>query len=205
VVPVKEETEMSFNVGAGREPELWKGLVAGAAGGIGATVAMTAFQSLWTHLYPRLRTANTNGRPDRPPDGTPMELLDAGTGTEEDAEMSESATEWAAAKLSRGFFGYELDSRERHLAGTAIHFGFGTAVGAVYGVMAEYSPAIVRGDGVPFGTGLMAVADDVAVPALGLSRPGRETPWSTHLYALCSHTVYGAVLEGIRRSLRRML
>ena len=191
---------MSFNSGARREPELWKGLVAGAAGGIGATLAMTAFQSLWTHLYPRSRTAGANGWTNRPSDGTPVEFRDGGTD-----EMSESATERAAAKLSRGFFGYELDPRERQIAGTAIHFGFGTAVGAVYGVMAEYSPAIVRGDGVPFGTGLMAVADDVAVPALGLSKPARETPWSTHLYALCSHTVYGAVLEGIRRSLRRML
>lgn len=194
---------MSF-FGGRREPELWKGLVAGAAGGIGATLAMTAFQSLWTHLYPRSRAARANGRPDQPSDRTPRDLPDTSTGAE-DGEMSESATERVAANLSRGFFGYELDPRERQIAGTAIHFGFGTAVGAVYGVMAEYSPAIVRGDGVPFGTGLMAVADDVAVPALGLSKPARETPWSTHLYALCSHTVYGAVLEGIRRSLRRML
>jgi uncharacterized membrane protein YagU involved in acid resistance len=49
----------------------------------------------------------------------------------------------------------------------------------------------------------MAVADDVALPALGVSKPPGETPWSTHLYALCSHAVYGTVLETLRRSLRR--
>jgi len=162
-------------------PNPWRGIVAGAAGGVGATVAMSAFQSLWTYAARRTHSGGANGSGEEP------------------------ATETMAGRLSKGFFGHKLDKRQKELAGTAFHFGFGTAVGAFYGAVAEFSPAIARGDGVPFATGLMAVSDEVAVPALGLSRAPRDRPMSAHLYTLCSHVVYGFVLETTRRAVRRAL
>ena len=162
-------------------PDPWKGILAGAAGGIGATIAMSAFQSLWTYVDRRVHAGSANGSEHVP------------------------ATVKAVERLSKGFFGYELDERQKELAGTAFHFGFGTAVGAFYGAVAEFSPAIARGDGVPFATGLMAVSDEVTAPALGFSRAPQERPMSTHLYALFSHVVYGLVLETTRRAVRRAL
>ena len=168
-------------------PDPWKGIVAGAAGGIGATIAMSAFQSFWRYVDRRL-------------------LVGGAKGTRSVEENEEAlATVKAVERLSKGFFGYELGEREKEIAGTALHFGFGTAVGAFYGAVAEFSPAIARGDGVPFATGLMAVSDEFAVPALGLSRAPQEKPMFIHLYALCSHVVYGFVLETTRRAVRRAL
>jgi hypothetical protein len=183
------------------KPELWKGMVAGAVAGLGATVAMTAFQSLWSYMDQRLRRDGSNG--DSAEDLTSEHLVWEGDGDGEVA--TESVTEKAAEKLARGFFGRELSERQRELAGSAIHFGFGTAVGTVYGAVAEYSEGIVRGEGIPFGTGLMVAADDVAVPALGLSESPQELPWSSHLYMLASHAVYGGILEALRRTVRRAL
>jgi len=162
-------------------PNPWKGILAGAAGGVGATIAMSAFQTLWTYVDRRAHKRKANDSEEAP------------------------ATVKAVERLSRGFFGYELDERQKELAGTAFHFGFGTAVGALYGAVAEFSPAIARGDGVPFATGLMAVSDEVAVPALGLFRPPPKKSMSLQLYELSSHVVYGLVLETTRRAVRRAL
>ena len=162
-------------------PDPWKGILAGAAGGVGATIAMSAFQSLSSYVDRRVDAGSPNGSEEAPP------------------------TVKALERLSKGFFGYELDERQKELAGTAVRFGFGTAVGAFYGAVAEFSPAIARGDGVPFATALLAVSDDVAVPALGLSHPPKGRQMSSHLYALCSHVVYGFALETTRRVVRRAL
>ena len=115
------------------------------------------------------------------------------------------ATGKALERLSKGFFGYELEKRQKDLAGTVVRFGFGTAVGVFYGAVAEFSPAIARGDGVPFATGLFAVSDDVEVPAHSFSGPPQGRQMSSHLYALCSHVVYGFALENRRRVVRRVL
>lgn len=162
-------------------PDPWKGFLAGAAGGVGATIAMSAFQTLWTYVERRVHAGSANGSEEAP------------------------ATVKAVERPSNGFFGYELDERQKGLAGSVVHFGFGAAVGAFYGAVAEFSPTIVRGDGVPFATGLMAVSEEVTTPALGLSRPSQEKPMSTQLYALGSHVVYGLVLETTRRAVRRAL
>jgi hypothetical protein len=168
-------------------PDPWKGILAGAAGGIGATLAMSAFQSMWRYVDRRFPVGSAEGT----------------RSVEENEEAP--ATVKVVERMSKGFFGYELDERQKEIAGTAVHFGFGTAVGAFYGAVAEFSPAIARGDGVPFATGLMAVSDEVAMPALGLSRAPKRKPMSIHLYALCSNVVYGFVLETTRRAVRRAL
>ena len=53
-----------------------------------------------------------------------------------------------------------------------------------------------------FGAVVWWVADNTAVPAVGLSKRPSAYPPSTHAYALSSHLVYGFVTESIRRVLR---
>jgi uncharacterized membrane protein YagU involved in acid resistance len=69
-------------------------------------------------------------------------------------------------------------------------------------VVAETFPSGAGGSGALFGTALWAAADEIAVPALGLSTPPIEHPPSTHAYALASHVVYGLTAETIRRMVR---
>jgi hypothetical protein len=79
----------------------------------------------------------------------------------------------------------------------------GTLQGAAYGGVTELTgtgggliPGLV------FGGALFAVADEVAVPALGLSGKPSESPLSSHLYGLAAHVVYGLSTELARRGLR---
>jgi uncharacterized membrane protein YagU involved in acid resistance len=66
-------------------------------------------------------------------------------------------------------------------------------------------PIVTIGNGVGFGTGVWLLADEVAVPAAGLSKPAQEVPLTTHIYALVSHLVYGWITETVRRAVRRVL
>lgn len=159
----------------GHAPEPLKGFVAGAAGGLAGTIVMTGLQMLMMKAMPR-----RNG----------------------DGERDEPATEKVADAVSEGIFGIELSENIRHAAGNVVHFGFGTSMGGIYGVACEYVPQASRGAGLPFGAALMVLADEVAVPALGLSRSPAQTPPAVHAYALASHLVYGAVAEVTRRAVR---
>ena len=59
--------------------------------------------------------------------------------------------------------------------------------------------------GLASGIGVWLLADEVAGPSAGLSKPVREVPLTTHLYALASHLVYGWITETVRRAVRAVL
>jgi uncharacterized membrane protein YagU involved in acid resistance len=67
------------------------------------------------------------------------------------------------------------------------------------------APFVTIGDGAGFGTGVWLLADELAVPRAGLSKPPKEIPLTTHVYALASHLVYGWITETVRRAVRRAL
>src|ERR671912_487071 len=64
-------------------------------------------------------------------------------------------------------------------------------------------PRATAAGGVPFGASLWAVADEGAVPALGLSRGPREASAGLLAYGLLSHCVFGITTELVRKSIRR--
>src|SRR5690348_3558119 len=129
-----------------REPDLWKGVGAGAAAGVAGTFAMSLFQKAWGRL------AGTGSRPrDRmhPPErGWPdsvQEVRQPGTRGPDDATVE------AAARISRTLLGRDLNPEERKVAGPLLHYLSGAAAGAVYGALAEVAPRVSAGGGVPFG------------------------------------------------------
>jgi putative membrane protein len=109
------------------------------------------------------------------------------------------ATVKAAQAVSRHVFDHELRDDEKAVAGNLAHYGMGIVSGATYGAVADVFPAAAMGRGLLFGTVLWLVADEVVVPALGLSKPASEYPASTHLSAWVSHVVYGITVEATRR------
>lgn len=129
-------------------------------------------------------------------------LFSASSGND---EKDEPATVKAAARISENVFGHQLTRDGKKIAGPAVHYTFGTLNGAVYGALAEASPGITAARGVLFGAGLWLIADEVAVPALGLSKSPAAYPPSTHLYSLTSHLVYGFTTDFVRRLVGRML
>lgn len=117
----------------------------------------------------------------------------------------EEPTEAAARKISEGVFGHHLTRDETFIAGSAVHLGFGTATGGIYGAAAEVVPEIGLAGGLPFGAALWLVADEGAVPALGLSQPPLRRPALKHIHDLASHLVFGLTAEATRRLVRRAL
>jgi putative membrane protein len=175
-----------------------KGLAAGAASGLLAAFVMNQFQGLLK------KATQKNGD-----SGGEQHSADRGDGKSAEAERhqqeGEDATVKAAAKVSEGVFHHPLTAKEKKVAGPAVHYATGAAFGALYGALAELDTRTTLGAGVPFGTAVWLAADEVAVPALGLSAPPNRTPASTHAYAFASHAVYGLTTDLVRRGLRHVL
>ena len=176
---------------------VWKGLVAGLAGGLVASWTMNQFQAAWT------RIAEGN---DKPHGAQSMQPTDGSKGEQgQDTAEQDDATVETAKAISKKVLGHELQESEKKPAGAAVHYAFGTLSGGLYGALAEVTPQVTIGAGVPFGAAFWLLADEVTVPLLGLSKGPTEYPPSTHAYALASHLVYGVTAEMSRRALRQVL
>ena len=180
-----------------------KGMIAGAAGGLVASWVMNQFQALlsrMTHGVERPHGAQSlqHGLPRY---GVARELQERGL----DSEADNAAIRTAVA-VSELLFGVELAERKKkEIAGAVVHYAFGVATGGLYGSIAELKPATTAGAGLPFGAAVWLVADEITVPALGLSKPPTEYPLSTHAYSIAAHLVYGLTTEIVRRAARRAL
>lgn len=146
-----------------------RGLVAGVIGGAVASFAMDRFQALASSLLP------------------------SGDGD------SEPATEKAADAVATGVTGHAISDADKPLAGQAVHYAVGIALGAAYGIAAEFRPSVAAGYGTAFGLGTATILDEAAVPATGLG----SAPWgagiASNLYSYASHIVFGGVNEIVRR------
>ncbi|HXE13181.1 MAG TPA: DUF1440 domain-containing protein [Bryobacteraceae bacterium] len=164
---------------------IWKGIAAGALGGLTASWAMNQFQALESQTMKKLSN----------PDGQEKE---------ESGESDEPATAKAANMVSEKTLDRELTPAEKKQAAPAVHYAFGTLTGAAYGALAQNLSFASSGYGTVFGSLLWLAADEVGVPALKLSKPPQEVPVSSHATALSSHLVYGIVTDAVRRSLMKM-
>ena len=167
-----------------RDPQLVKGLAAGLAGGLAGTVVMTGFQMLWNKASEALASDD---------DGNQEE------------ESSEPATEKAADAIAEHVFDHELGDHDKAQAGTAVHYSMGAVSGLIYGLATELTPHAHLGAGSLFGGAVWLTADEVLVPALGLTEAPMNVPATTHVYGLVSHLVYGVATELVRRRIRQLL
>ena len=150
----------------------YKGLIAGAIGGLAASWIMTRFQFLLAHTL-----GNSS-----PHEG-----------------QGEDATVKTAQKISSGLLHHELSPGEKKTAGPVVHYAYGTGIGALYGALAQKYEGTTSGFGSGYGAAAWALGDEIAVPALGLAKKPAETPLSQHMQFLVAHVVYGVTLEGVRR------
>lgn len=160
------------------EKNILKGIVAGAVGGLVASFVMTKYQELTSSL------TESGGQ---------------------SGEKSEPATVKAAEAISENVFGHKLTKSEKQPSGEAMHYLMGGVSGAIYGATAEMTGSATTVGGLPFGSAVWAIADEIVVPALGFSKSPLKHPLSTHAYALTSHWVYGLTSEAVRKAVRRAL
>jgi hypothetical protein len=149
---------------------------------------MNQFQNLWTKMAQK-RQGNEQQQQSR-------------ESTDEDTTMK------AAGKVAE-ITGHPLSREQKKKAGPIVHYAFGTGMGVLYGAIMEAGPRRLRRHalltGLGFGSALFAGADEIAVPALGLSGSPLESPPSSHLYALASHAVYGLTAGAVRKVVRAAL
>ena len=101
--------------------------------------------------------------------------------------------------------GHALDADTKAIAAEGIHWGFGAAVGAAYGALAEYYPAATSKDGASFGMALEALTHESALPALGLSAEPENQTARERASEMTSHVVYGVTTEFVRSVVRKII
>jgi putative membrane protein len=174
---------------------IWKGMVAGLAGGLIASWTMNQFQAAWTRLAEGSEKSH-GAQSMKPSDGSQGE---------QDTNEPDDATVQTAKVISSVVFDHDLQESEKEPAGAAVHYAFGTVTGGLYGALAEVTPQVTAAAGLPFGAAFWLAADEISVPLLGLAKGPTEYPVSTHVYALASHLVYGVTAELGRRAVRHVL
>src|ERR1051325_5818163 len=111
---------------------IWKGIVAGLAGGLVASWTMNQFQAAWTRL-----AENT----EKPHGAQSMQPAQGSSGDQsQDAHEDDDARVKASEAISERVFDHELQESEKRPAGAVVHYAFGTASGAMYGVLAGVAP-----------------------------------------------------------------
>jgi putative membrane protein len=152
-----------------------KGAVAGLVGGMAASWVMNQFQAL---------IAKGSGESSGQQGG------------------GDDATMKAAELVSETVSDRHLSKEDKQTAGPVVHYLFGSSIGALYGALTEVAPQVGAASGLAFGAAVWLGADEIGVPALGLSKSPFEYPASTHASALASHLVYGLTTDLVRRAVR---
>jgi len=154
---------------------LLKGFLAGALGGLAASFAMSQFHALFQK---------------------------AGSAA---LQSGDDSTVKAASAVSTTVFHHKLTLDQKKIVGPIVHYSFGANVAAIYGSTAELAPLVSTGWGIPFGAAVWLGAHVITVPALGWSEPITHSAPRAEAVEFGAHLVYGAIVEGLRRFLRRRL
>jgi uncharacterized membrane protein YagU involved in acid resistance len=164
---------------------VWKNVLAGSLGGVAGVFAMNHFQPVWSTaaelLFDKQPEPNRAEQPER--------------------RQQDKATLRAADAMAEFATGHHLTEQGKERAGLSVHYGAGVLLGAVYGLLASFVPAMTAGRGLVYGSAAWLVADEIGMPAAGLSGPPTEVPASVHANSLASHLVYGVTTDVVRRLL----
>jgi hypothetical protein len=164
---------MSMKLRKARADKIWLNTAAGALGGLLGAWSMNQFQAGLKKLEAKNQSPQGSGE--------------------------EPATVKAGEQIAVTLTGKQLTPPQKKAAEPLVHYGFGTLVGAAYGAIAAKAPVTKAGAGAVYGAAVWLLADEMGVPAAGLSKPPQEVPFTKHLAALASHLIYGLTIEGVRR------
>jgi uncharacterized membrane protein YagU involved in acid resistance len=165
------------------EGNVWKGMLAGAIAGLAASWAMNRFQESWSEVQQKLQQHSEA----------------------QESSGGEDATMKTVGAIGHDVLHIELSREQKESYAPLVHYAFGTATGALYGALAEHYPVVKKKWGTEFASAVFLAADELAVPALKLSKPPIESPISKHIYGWASHLVYGLSTETARRGMRAMM
>jgi hypothetical protein len=175
-----------------REPQVWKGALAGAVAGLVASW-------LVTRLGVALRVPGS-AHPETPAphhtDNVPAAAPSAGSNN---AGSNEATDQEAMVPVRNRSVARTNQDRDSML----VHYAFGMGAGAIYGMLreTEHAPG-----GAAFGAELMTVADHFGLPMADLTRwPFAGDPAEAQLREVAAHLVYGLTTAGVYSLVRRAL
>lgn len=149
-----------------------KGALAGLAGTAVMTVAMKNVPALLTQLG-----LNQNVPARQQPSG---------------GIQPEEPTEKMARQVSEKVLHTPLQGDQKAIAGQALHWGYGAAWGALYGLTQSQLPGSLHVQGLLFG-GLVGTVATTAIPALELAPAPTEQPPQDTAVNFTLHLLYGWV------------
>lgn len=153
-------------------PHHWsRHVAAGVVGGLIASWVMTRFH---VALYGGGVTGVEEPQSHRPVDGG-----------------RNDATTKAADAAVTAVTSAPLTHAEKQVAGPVVHYLFGASMGAIYGALSHARPELTAGAGMPFGVAVWLLADEVALPLVGLAERPQAYPFSTHAEMLAAHLLFG--------------
>ena len=117
----------------------------------------------------------------------------------------EPATETVGRLSYEKIMKREPSEQRRGQLGQAVHWGYGMAMGALFGVLERRMPGNDMGAGLGYGAALWLLGDELAVPLLGLSEGPTAHPPRVHAQALGAHLVYGLTTGAALRALERAM
>lgn len=159
-----------------------QGALAGAVGGLIGGVAMLAFGSAFDCLFDQASSRR----------GRPRKFLPTA-----DQELDGTAALALAAGRAVG-----RDLKGKSLVNTArvMHFAFSAGLGAIYGALAELTPATTAGYGTGFAAAEELSGNEWLMPRIGFLR--EDYPVHERVHSLASHLLWGVMTERVRRQLR---
>jgi hypothetical protein len=152
-----------------------KGLLFGAAAGLAGTAAMNGYWAAMAKAKPELGSSD-----------------------------DEPSTEKLARRALRQAGVKAPSKRTRAAGGTIVHWGYGTAWGAMAGLSKAAGVPLDWGYGQLLGLGLWAAGDVWMLYQLGLAKHPREYPASVHGAALGAHLAYGLGLWAALKGMDKM-
>jgi len=144
----------------------------GLLAGALAGIAATAAKTLWEKHFP-VRSEST--------DAPPLIL---------------------ANQIKKAVVQQPIQEENESMVTSSIHWTFGTATGAAYGIASEEFPLISSGFGIPFGVSFWVGTHGSIVPLADLEPFPMEVEMNYAVNEFAGHLVYGVVLEVTRRVVR---
>lgn len=86
----------------------------------------------------------------------------------------------------------------------AVHWSFGTLMGALYGALRDRADRPDLGGGLAFGSGVWLFASELMLPLVGLAPGPTMSPAQQHTKELGAHLVYGTVVAAVTQALQRL-
>ncbi len=115
------------------------------------------------------------------------------------------ATSGIADSVADHVLGRKLSKREKKAGAALVHYGNAAILGSLYCALIPASARRRFWSGPLFGLAVGLLANELLMPALGLTRKPRRYTTKMRLNGGCEHLVYGITLQLVSNKLKRRI